>query len=380
VCVSVSAFPPAPLPFSTTLPLPRHPQFPDHSYHSFLFIFVLANLFPPSKFVVDGSWKTDDSKPSETNSQNITNNVLLPSDITPLAAASVISSAGPNATTVAMAGSVPKEESKPDVPGAFVETPGNENQTFSVNPIPATAGLGNPVKLAPGEKVPDPSTLTSNTVAGTAKTDLQSYENADAGAASQVTGGDMMSVPPVTKGMIPESSLPMGSGPAGDVNVGPFISSVGAQSTTAALAGAVPLEKPKGGDVQPFSSIGADSTTAALAGAVPLEPKDGVPEVVSESQAAAHVGPEASANAEAVAEKKEVEDELMKKVPEEPATAESGAAAAKATPADQSKAATPQKENVKPESSSATPATKSDKKKNRRSAFFSKIKKIVKGE
>jgi hypothetical protein len=265
-----------------------------------------------------------------------------------------------------MAGSVPKEAPKPDVPGGFVETPASENQTFSVNPIPATAGLGNPVKLAPGDKVPDPSTLTSNTVSGTVKTDKGSYENADAGVASQVAGGkdgDMMSVPPVTKGMIPESSLPMGSGPAGDGSVQPFISSVGPQSTT-----------------------------AVLAGAVPLEPK-GVPEVVSESQAKAHVSPEASANPEAVAEKKDVEAELKKKVPEEPAAAEaSGTAAAgdKSEPAnngpavaataEEGSASTPQKENVKPESSESPSAKNGDKKKKRRSVFFNKIKKFVKGE
>jgi hypothetical protein len=243
-----------------------------------------------------------------------------------------------------------------------------ENQSFSVNPIPATAGLGNPIHLAPGDKVPDPCTLTSNTVASTVKLDEASYDKADAAVASQVpAGGDAMSVPPIQKGMIPESSLPMGTGPT-DANVGPFISSVGAQSTTAQLAGAVPLEP--AANAQTLQSVGADSTTAQLAGAVPLEPAKDVPEVVAESQHAAHVDPEASANAEAVAEKKQVEAELVKKVHEEPA-AESSAAAA----------ATPQKENVKPEPATATPAADSDKKKGRRrSAFISKFKKLLKGD
>jgi hypothetical protein len=148
----------------------------------------------------------------------------------------------------------------------------DENQTFSVNPIPATAGLGNPIQLAPGEPVPDPSTLTSNTVASTVKLDEASYNNADADVATAAgpAGGDMMSVPPVQKGMIPESSLPMGAGPAGDGNVGPFISSVGEGSTTAQLAGQVPLEP--AAQAQTLESVGEGATTAQLAGQVPLEP------------------------------------------------------------------------------------------------------------
>ena len=65
-----------------------------------------------------------------------------------------MSSVGTGATTAALAAQVPVEEKK-EIPGAFIETPANENQTFTVKPIPATAGGGNPIKLAPGEPVPD---------------------------------------------------------------------------------------------------------------------------------------------------------------------------------------------------------------------------------
>ena len=208
-----------------------------------------------------------------------------------------MSSVGPNATTAALAGQVPKEEDKSAIPGAFVETPANEDQTFSVKPIPATPGLGNPVKLAPGEKVPDPSTLTDNTVNSTVTTDKASYESgtAAAGAAPSAPKDDAFTVPPVQKGMIPESSLPMGAAaPSGGI-AGPFI-----------------------------SSIGAAATTLGLAGKVPVESKAEVPEVVTESQEKAHTDAEASGNPTAVEEKKEVEDELKSKVPEEPATSESG--------------------------------------------------------
>ncbi|KAK4996871.1 hypothetical protein LTR28_000044, partial [Elasticomyces elasticus] len=44
---------------------------------------------------------------------------------------------------------------KGDVPGGAPEMPAKEAKDFAVNPIPASEGSGNPIKLAPGEKVPD---------------------------------------------------------------------------------------------------------------------------------------------------------------------------------------------------------------------------------
>jgi hypothetical protein len=269
-----------------------------------------------------------------------------------------MSSVTPSSTTAALAGQVPKEGSKEvssGLPGTFPETPatepsdfsvnpipktdgpgnpiklapgekvpdastltGNtisstvgrdEPETFSVNPIPASSGAGNPIHLAPGEKVPDPSTISGNTVNNTVSLDKESYERGETGASAfssgtsnsvgdSALGGGMFGVPPVTKNMIPESSLPMGSGAVGETDPGVTIQSAGPQSTT-----------------------------AALAGQVPLEPR--VPAVVKESQKEAHVDPEASASSEAVKEKSEVEQELKKVVPEEPAATESGFSAGK---------------------------------------------------
>ncbi|KAF2805195.1 uncharacterized protein BDZ99DRAFT_524907 [Mytilinidion resinicola] len=308
------------------------------------------------KFVVDGNWVTNDTAPGEYDGPNY-NNILLPDDIkeTPV---HTLSSAAPASSTAALAGAVPKEKEASPVPGAFPETPATEPNAFSVNPIPATEGLGNPVHLAPGEKVPDPSTLTnntiqstvkddepeerafgvnpipatagagnpihlapgekvpdpstltSNTISSTAKTDEKSYEASDAAPpqlgpvvtpeAERETKGGMFGIPPIGGIMIPESSLPMGAGTAAETDPGVTIQS------------AAPL-----------------SSTAALAGAVPKEPK-GVPEVVSESQQEANFSPEASANSEAVLEKKEVEEELKAKVPEEPPAADSSSGAGKA--------------------------------------------------
>lgn len=267
----------------------------------------------------------------------------------------------PQSTTAQMAGNVPKEverNARPepessDLPGTFPETPFHEAQEFSVAPIPATSGTGNTVKLAPGDKVPHPNTLTSNTISSTVRddpslkgaenseqafgvaplpatsgignpislkpgekvphpstftqntvhsnvtTDKASYENSSGVPHQSLntdierdTKGGMFSVPAVSKGMIPESSLPMGGNKASEPDPGVTIQSAGPQSTT-----------------------------AALAANVPLEPR-GVPEVVSESQHEAGVGPEASGNREAVKEKTAMEKELESRVPEEPATSE----------------------------------------------------------
>jgi hypothetical protein len=295
------------------------------------------------------------------------NNILLPEDIVdePL---HTLSSAAPGSSTAALAGLVPKEkqiektQSNESIPGAFpmtppAETPGTEQQMFNINPIaatpglgnpiklapeeqvpasstltdntvqstvnldklpededeaeatvsvapiPATAGAGNPIHLAPGEKVPHPSTLTSNTVESTANTDPDSYEKASAfppqlgpvdftPAAERQANGGMFALPPQLDNLIPESSLPMGVDALVEKDTGVHIQS------------AAPL-----------------SSTAALAAQVPKEPR-GVPEIVSDSQKEAGVAPEAAANEDAVLDKKEVEQELKETVPEQTPTAD----------------------------------------------------------
>ncbi|KAL8732217.1 MAG: hypothetical protein Q9166_002965 [cf. Caloplaca sp. 2 TL-2023] len=283
---------------------------------------------------------------------------------------STISGVTPQSTTAQLAGEVPKESSKDsskeatgdkaasssDLPGTFPETPANEPSGFSVNPIPASSGYGNPVNLPPGEKVPDPSTFASNIVSSTAKddpslaksdeseqsfgvaplpatggfgnpinlepgekvphpskftsnttdthvtTDKESYEKGSAAPQSpdvvnpqqerDSKGASMFSVPGISQNMIPESSLPMG--------------------------GDLPAQKDPGAIIQ---SAGADATTAMLAGSVPKE-ATGVPQIVQESQDEAVVGAEAGHNRQAVIEKSDVEKELESKVPEAPATSE----------------------------------------------------------
>jgi hypothetical protein len=397
---------------------------------------------------VDGKWTTDHTAPQENDGHNNINNILKPDDIKKHhsdAAAGVIaggaggaaaggvgaallSSAHPDSTSAKLAGEVPKESEKPgptveessttaalplerktSPPGAFPETPANEPDSFSVNPIPASSGAvnpiavpageklpdhqgvtgntidskvttskedyekdassalpeeksygvdpipassgaGNPVSVPAGEKLPDHEGVTGNTVASNATTSKQDYEKdasspfpeeksygvdpipASAGMSNPVSvpagesveqhksflptsiyanattskedydkagsaampvgaAGDgvaepndsAFSVPDRTKDMIPESSLPMSGDAKDTTDMGPFIQSSGPGTTTAALAGQVPLE-PKSkatvvDDETPSEtgrftqSSGPGTTTAALAGQVPLESK-----------------------------------------------------------------------------------------------------------
>lgn len=261
---------------------------------------------------------------------NNINNVLLPEEVQDKTAPStdptypqttaVMSGVTPDSTTAALAAEVPKEQPNGNLPGTFPETPGQESeQTLSVNPIPASGGYGNPIKLNPGEKVPDPSTIHGNTVDSTVRLDKESYEKGDsvplgnAGTQQDTAGSSAFAVPPVSKNLIPESSLPIGGpaqraaaadqdqqhegGPAQQAAMsdpGYTVQSAAPTSTTAALAAQVPLEKNK-------------QTNEA-------EPVNEVPQVVKESIAEAHQGPEAAANKEAVGEKKQIEDELHQKV------------------------------------------------------------------
>jgi hypothetical protein len=105
-------------------------------------------------------------------------------------------------------------------------------------------------------------------------------------------GNGVLDLPPISKNLIPESSLPIGASGVGTFDASPMVQSSGPQSTTAELAASVPLEASK------------------------------VPAMVKESQEEAGVAPEASAIQAEVEEKSAVEKELLKEVPVVPATSE----------------------------------------------------------
>lgn len=240
--------------------------------------------------------------------------MLLPEEIKASDSAPTMSGVTPYSTTAALAANVPKEPNG-DLPGSFPETPGQESeQTFSVDPIPASGGYGNPVTLKPGEEVPRQSTFNNNTVGSTVTLDKESYDKGQTlpvdGYQANNTSPETFAfapftLPPITNNMIPESSLPIG---------GPSQSYTGGPAQQAALA-----------DPEYFiQSSGPTSTTAELAAGVPLEskgkanankPVDEVPRVVKDSIAEAHKDPEATTNQEALAEKYATEKELQQKFP-----------------------------------------------------------------
>ncbi|KAK5634593.1 hypothetical protein RRF57_010306 [Xylaria bambusicola] len=230
------------------------------------------------KFVVDGEWVVDHTAPKETDASGNENNFLTPERIISEAPATtaIMSSAAPDSTTAALAASVPLEKDTTEqgkktvdaenLPGTFPETPAaelNSEGAFGVNPLPAAAGAVNPIKLAPGEKVPEE--LAAESTTSNVKLDPESYEKSDA--------------------------LPVWD-----------------------------VDWKKGGVPVILSSAAPESTTAALAADAPIETK--VPEIVKESQEKAHVDPEASVVPEEVEEKAALEKELLEKVKAAPTTSE----------------------------------------------------------
>jgi len=153
------------------------------------------------------------------------------------------------------------------------------DREVKINPLPATEGAVNPIKLEPGEKIPE--SITSASVTDHVTLDKESYEKSD-----RIPGIET-ELPPVSANTIPESSLPIVG-----ANDNAFINTVGPTSTTADLAALVSLEEPK------------------------------VPEIVKESQEKAGAEPGASGMSEPVKEKAAVEDELIEKVDEVPPAAE----------------------------------------------------------
>ncbi|RKF63072.1 putative carbohydrate-binding module family 48 protein, partial [Golovinomyces cichoracearum] len=169
--------------------------------------FKLTNFY--LQFVVDGNWITDHTAPQENDESGNLNNVLTADRITmqKFDTVGAMSGVTPESSSVPLAASVPLEKGKrnePDtLPGTFPETSAaegglseylmntlsatemstasvndsfnsntdkkptgkdEEEQTFSVSPLPAFPGAVNPVSISPGEKLPDFRTLTSDTL------------------------------------------------------------------------------------------------------------------------------------------------------------------------------------------------------------------------
>ncbi|KAF7946675.1 hypothetical protein EAE96_009665 [Botrytis aclada] len=327
------------------------------------------------KFVVDGNWVTDHTAPQENDASGNLNNVLTTDRIVKHspATAGIMSGVAPTSTTSELAKSVPLEKEKSplaqngssDLPGAFPETPAAvETGDFSVNPLPAADGAVNPIKLAPGEKVPHPSSFTTNditsgvhddpelvaadkakseaestfgvsplpafaggvnpiklapgeaipkssdfttnTIHSAVRTDKESYENSDALGHAPI-------LPPV---VTPQAERELnGTGILGLPSATKNLIPESSLPTGADEAGTFDATNPT------IQSAGPQTTTSILATKVPLESTK-VPEVVKESQKEAGFAPEASAIPSEVSEKSAVEKELKREVGVAPTTSE----------------------------------------------------------
>lgn len=274
------------------------------------------------KFVVDGNWVTDPTAPQENDDKGNLNNVLTTDRIvkhTP-ETVGIMSGVTPTSTTAQLAKDVPLEKApveqtgSSDLPGSFPETPAAvEKGDFSVNPLPAADGAVNPIKLAPGEKIPDSNTFTNNTITS------EVHDDPELVAADKSESEPTFSVAP----------LPAFPGAVNPIHVAPGEKLPEPSTLTDnTIQSSVRTDKESyensgvGFDASPLiQSAGPQSTTSQLAAAVPLE-SSRVPEVVKESQEQAGVGPEASAVPEEVKEKSAVEKELLSEVPVAPATSE----------------------------------------------------------
>lgn len=261
------------------------------------------------KFVVDGNWVTDHTAPQENDESGNLNNVLTVDKINFFLPEPVGTMSGVTAdsTTISLAGAVPLvKDQKYDsatLPGAFPVSPGvvernecefvtkppsilespnistatdeetsssavdhsnnvqtktkekiNVEEVYSISPLPAFPGAVNPISISPGEKLPDYSTLTSNTLVSSVDLNDEKHRQSDQ-LTSTHPATDPASIPrdvnDVNKkvsSFISETPkdtdtvviLPIQSEVAGSF-YSPFIQSVGPQSTTAVLASGVPI-------------------------------------------------------------------------------------------------------------------------------------------
>ncbi|POS86455.1 hypothetical protein EPUL_001707 [Erysiphe pulchra] len=262
------------------------------------------------KFVVDGNWVTDHTAPQENDESGNLNNVLTVDKINifPPESVGTMSGVTADSTTISLAGAVPlAKDLKYDsatLPGTFPVSPdvvernecefmtkpasipgslnipaatdeespssavdsSNDVQTktdkkikveevYSISPLPAFPGAVNPISIAPGEKLPDYSTLTSNTLVSSVDLNDDKYRQCDqftdthpvTNSASNLRDTNDVHkkvssfVSETPKDTDPVSILPIQSEIAKNLSNSPFIQSVGPQSTTATLASGVPI-------------------------------------------------------------------------------------------------------------------------------------------
>ncbi|KAI6248386.1 hypothetical protein HI914_03468 [Erysiphe necator] len=261
------------------------------------------------KFVVDGNWVTDHTAPQENDELGNLNNVLTVDKITilPPESVGIMSGVTADSTTVSMAGKVPlvtnQKYDSTTLPGTFPITPGvaekaeceyltkpvsipelsntqaahddhptpfvdtsnnlrngadektKNEKVFGVSPLPAFPGAVNPISIAPGEKLPDYSLLTPNTLKSNidlkdekhiqSNSVTDSLPTTDLASSQNESDIDKIVFSNISKPSEindPVTILPIKLGMTDEIPNSPFIQSVGPQSTTATLASEVPIK------------------------------------------------------------------------------------------------------------------------------------------
>ncbi|CBY01247.1 predicted protein [Plenodomus lingam JN3] len=247
-----------------------------------------------------------------------------------------IQSAAPTSTTAALAAQVPKE---PRVPEAVTESQHEAGAAPEASSNPEAVEEKKQVEEELKENVPEAPAAADNSFLSNVSSNLGT---AAATAAAGVTAGAGLVAAAAysAKDKAAEATGVDANTSAADVQNKVADAVVGSQdSTVAAAAADVPVvvaESQREAHVSPEAASNDEAVREKseveqeLLSEVPKTHEAGepapaiaVPEVVSESQQAAHASPEAAANSEAVADKKAFESELLGKVPSDEATGDS---------------------------------------------------------
>ena len=294
--------------------------------------------------MVDGNWVTDSAAPEETDSSNISNNILHLKDVkkqplhtlssadpnssTALMAGGVqkevrdqtLSSAAPDSTTAQMAGQVPKEEGDKvsQIPGAFPNTPAVESEDMMAKQMSSGSMSENPTTSMPEEKIPQSKGSDENLTASTSRDpeSIQGNEDKESEFGVKPIPATMGIGNPIQ--LKPGQSVPDPSnltqntvqstvrtdeqsylkGDAGPPQLGPVVTpeverdargdmfGIGPVLGTIVPESSLPMGGGQAAGLDPainVKSADPQSTTAMLAAQVPREPR-GIPQIVKDSQ------------------------------------------------------------------------------------------------
>ncbi|KAG9251742.1 uncharacterized protein F5Z01DRAFT_626998 [Emericellopsis atlantica] len=265
------------------------------------------------------SYEKADTLPGTANAASIdTAKPVIPESGLPVTD-NTVSSVGPTATTVGLAGAVPKEpkgkETDTEVPEAVKESQQKAGQSPEASAVAEEVREKAEVEHELMAKVPE-APVTSQGTAGVGTEKSENSTGIAAGAAAAVTAAGAT----VAAAAISAKDTAVEKG-------GPVANQTAASAADAANKNLPDSVKEK----LPVSVQDAIKTEDKEVTREEVSPE--VPTEVKQSITEAHESPEAAANTTAVAEKKEVETELLQEVKPAPALAETKGDEVKSDPA-----------------------------------------------